>query len=292
MADTLAANLAETTQEIIAATLALMPEEAPMLSLVTRVNIGKGHDRYEQPRVNSTFDVQLPTEGDEIVSTSQLDLTSSTLQPTLRAIYVRFTERAEYFSRDNVISLVSQELARLQAEDIDTDLTAEFANFNTANDVGTTNVDADFDIFQEAKFKLLDNASANGGPAPMPIYCVVSPRVEYDTLLDLGSVGLLGNNYIVPGVSQTIIQNYGIPEMRLSGVPFFRDGYMTEDGSSDYICAMFAQKALYFGVSKDWDMKTFEVPSFIGTIIRSVADYNSGIIGFDRWGAQITADGA
>lgn len=263
-----------------------------MTSLVTRLSLGKGFDRIEVPRLDTTSTVQTPSEGDSLVTASQFGLTSTTLQPTKRALLVRFTERADYFSRDNVTALLSKELAQTQAADIDSDLTAEFANFHTNNDVGTTNTDADFDIFQEARFKLVDVARSAGGPAPMPLYCVISPRVEFDTMLDLGAVGLLGNNYVVPGVSQDIMQNYGIPQNRLSGVAFFRDGYMSEDGSSDYICAMFSKSALHYGVSKDWDFKTFEVPEFIGTIIRSVADYNSGILGYTTHGAQITADGA
>lgn len=291
--DSTSANFAELTQEIIGATIALMPEEAPMIPLVTRLPIGKGHDRYQMPRVNTgAFDIQLPTEGDELVASNQFDLTSSTLQPTKRAILLRWTDRAEYFSRDDVVSLISHQLAQTQAQDIDQDLTAEFANFHTDNDVGTTNVDLDFDIIDLAYFLLTDVDYENGGPPNGPFYCVLSPRAYYDVRLDLGVAGLLGNNYVVPGMSQEMMQNYYIPQNRLSGVSLFRDGYMTEDGSGDYICAMFVKNALHFGVSQDWDMRTFEVPSFIGTIIRSVADYNSGLLGFTHHGAQITADGS
>lgn len=292
MADTLSTNVAETTQELIAATLALLPQEAPMLSLVTRMSIPKGRDRIEVPRVNSTSAVQLPTEGDELVTSSQFDLTSTTLQPTHRAIMIRIHERATYFSRDDVVAMVSKELAQTQAQDIDTDLTAEFANFHTDNDVGATNTDLDFDIIQEARLKLVKVTRANGGPAPQPLYTVLAPIPEYDVFLDLGSLGLLGNNYVVPGISAEIMANYHIPQNKLSGVQMFRDGYMTENGSNDFICAMFAKSSLHFAVSKDWDIKTFEVPNWIGTVIRSVADYNSGILGYTHHGAQITADGA
>jgi hypothetical protein len=72
----------------------------------------------------------------------------------------------------------------------------------------------------------------------------------------------------------------------------FRDGYMTEDGSGDFICGMFSKRALYLAVSKDWDIKTFEIPNWIGVILRCVADYNSGVAEYTRWGSQITADGS
>src|SRR3990167_10812505 len=133
MADTLTTNIAESVTEIVNSTIALMPQKAPMMNLVTVKRIPKGFDRLEIPRVNSTSTVQTPTEGDELVVSSQFDLTSTTIQPTHRALMVRVHERATYFSRDNVIELVSQELSQTQAQDIDTDLTAEFANFSTAN---------------------------------------------------------------------------------------------------------------------------------------------------------------
>lgn len=290
--DTLAANLAETTQEIIAATVALMPQHSVMLNTVERMSISKGHDRIEIPRVNATFDVMTPTEGDEIVLSQAFDLTSTTIQPTQRAILLRVSERSTYFSRDNVITLVSGELAYTQAEDIDTDLLAELANFNSANDVGTTNTDLKFSVLRKARRLLQANTHANGGPAPGPWYCVVAPIPEEDLMIDLGAQGVVASTapWIPEGMSADMIMSYQLPS--LVGLKILVDGNMTENGSSDFICGMYSKQALQFAVSKDWDMKTFEVPNYVGTIIRSVADYNSGVGKFDRWGCTITADGA
>lgn len=290
--DTLTTNIAETVVQLIAATLALLPQEAPALNLVTRMTIPKGHDRIQIPRVNSTSSVQTPTEGDELVTSSQFDLTSTTIQPTHRAIMVRVHERATYFSRDDVVSMVSQELAQTQAQDIDTDITAEYANFAVANAVGTTNTDLTLSVLANAYLNLVSVLRASGGPAPQPIYCVLAPRPEFDVFTNLGLSGSLGSNYILPGMSQEIISNYHIPQNRLVGVEFFRDGYMTANGSGDFICAMFSKRSMHFAVSKDWDMRTFEVPNWIGPIIRCVADYNTGIGGYTTHGATITADGA
>jgi hypothetical protein len=293
MPDTLATNVAELTQEMIDATLMLLPQQAPMLPLVTRRDIMKGHDRLEIPRVNSTSTVQTPTEGDELVSTSQFDLTSTTIQPTLRALYVRLTERAEYFSRDDLVALVSEELAQTQAQDIDTDLTAEFANFGAGNDVGSTNTDLSLAVLADAHLLLISNTRANGGPAAQPIYCVLAPVPEHDVFTNLGMQGVVSSTspWIPAGISEEIIRNYHIPQNRLVGVSFFRDGYMTENGSADFICGMFGAKALWLAVSKNWDLRPFEDSSWIGTIIRCRADYNSGVGGYPLHGSQITADG-
>ena len=294
MADTLTTNIAESVVEMVAATMALLPQEAPMLGLVTRINIGKGHDRVELPRVNSTSSVQTPTEGDELVTSSAFDLTSTTIQPTHRAIMVRVHERATYFSKENLISLVSAELAQSQAQDIDTDLTAEFANFGSGNDTGTTNTDITLAVLRTSRRLLQANTRANGGPARGPLRFVMAPIVEENLFTNLGVQGVVASTapWIPDGWSQEMIATYHIPQGQLLGVSMFRDGYMTEDGSSDYICGMFSKDALHFAVSKDWDMKTFEVPNWIGPIIRCVADYNSGVGGYPLHGSQVTADGA
>lgn len=294
MADTLTTNIAESVTEIVTATIALMPQKAPMINLVTKKNIPKGYDRLEIPRVNSTSTVQTPTEGDELVTSSQFDLTSTTIQPTHRALMVRVHERATYFSKDDVIKLVSEELSQTQAQDIDTDLTAEFANFGSGNDVGTTNTDLTLAVLRQARRLLLANTRANGGPAPAPIYTVLAPIPEENLFTDLGVQGVVSSTspWIPTGMSEEMIQNYFIPQGQLLGVQMFRDGYMTENGSADFICGMFSKQALWLAISKEWDMKTFEVPNWIGVIIRCVADYNSGVGAYPLWGSQITADGA
>lgn len=290
--DTLSTNIAETTQEIIAATVALMPQNSVMLNCVERMTISKGHDRVEIPRVNATFSVDTPTEGDDIVLSQAFDLTSTTIQPTLRSVLLRVSDRAQYFSRDNVVQLVSGELSYTQAADIDTDLLAELANFNSNNDVGTTNTDLKFSVLRKARRLLQANTHANGGPAPGPWYCVIAPIPEEDLMIDLGAQGVVSSTapWIPNGMSADMIMSYTLPS--LVGLRVLVDGNMTENGSGDFICGMFSKQALQFAVSKDWDMKTFEVPNYIGTIIRSVADYNSGVGKFDRWGCTIVADGA
>lgn len=294
MADTLTTNIAETTQEIIAATIALMPQMAPMLGLVTKKNIPKGNNSVEIPRVNSTSTVQTPTEGDELVTSSQFDLTSTSISPTHRALMVRVHDRATYFSKEDVLSLVSEELGQTQAQDIDTDLLAELANFGTGNDSGASGTNANLATLRTARRRLRANTRANGGPPRGMLRCVISPLNEEELFEDLGVRGAVSSTtpWIPNGWSQEMMSTYAIPQNQLVGVSMFVDGYMTEDGSGDYICGMFSQDSLWFAVSKDWDMRTFEVPNWIGPIIRCVADYNSGVGGYPLHGAQITFDGA
>lgn len=292
MPDTLSTNLAEVTQELIAATVAMMPQTAVMMSLVTRQNIGQGHDRVEIPRFNSTFSVQTPTEGDELVNSSQFDLTSSTIQPTHRAIMVRIHERATYFSRDNVISMVSKELARAQGQDVDTDLTAEFPNFGQT-DIGATNRNLRLADLRRGRRQLLETSVANGGPPSGSPTLVVSPMQEEMLLADAGAMGHLsaaGTNtapWIMEGISADILKQYFVGSW--FGVGVYRDGYISAV-SSIYNGGLFVKDALMLAMSKDWDMKTFEEANWIGPIIRCVADYNSGIPSYTNWGVEVVSN--
>ena len=292
MPDTLAANVAEVTQELITATVALMPQTAVMMNLVRKQMIEKGHDRVEIPRMNATFSVNTPTEGDEIVNAQQYDLTSTTIQPTLRAMYVRLSGRAEYFSRDNILSFVSRELARAQGQDIDTDLLAEFVNF-TSTDVGATNRNLRLADIRRGRRQLLAVTPANGGPAPMPISLVVSPMQEEMLLADAGALGQLstaGTNtapWIPDGLSKDLITGNYVGSW--FGIPVFRDGYLVT-ASSAFSGGMFSKEALMLAISKDWDIKTFEESSWIGPIIRCVADYNSGVPSYTQWGVEVLSN--
>lgn len=271
-----------------------MPQSAPMMNLSERIRIPKGKNSIEIPRVNSTFGVQTPTEGDDIVTSSQFDLTSTTISPTLRVIKVRISERAKYFSQEDILALVSEELSRAEAQDLDTDLLAEITNFATANDTGTTNTDLTVAVVRQSRRLLAATTPANGGPAPQPLYLVLSPIAAEDLLTNMGTQGVVGSTspWIPSGLSEQFIKQYLVPGTQIVGVPIFVDGYMTENGSADFLCSMHSKRALQYAVSKDWDMRQFDESEFVGVILRAVADYNSGVGKFTTWGSQITADGA
>jgi len=127
---------------------------------------------------------------------------------------------------------------------------------------------------------------------------VLSPIVVENLLTNLGLQGTVatatatGQQFIPAGLSQDFIRQYMIAGSGMVGVPTFWDGYMTEDGSSDFICAMASRKAIQTVYSKNWSMDTFKESNWIGVILRAVADYNTGVGKFANWGVKITADGA
>ena len=114
MADTLSANISSSYAAMVERTIAQMPQTAPMLSLARKLIVPKGSNSAQIPRVASVSTVQTPNESSELSTTSRFTLASNTISPTFRAIYVRIHVRALNYSQDDLIRLVSDEMALSQ----------------------------------------------------------------------------------------------------------------------------------------------------------------------------------
>lgn len=294
MADTLSTQVSDSFSELIERTIAQMPQSAPMLSLARKVPIPKGSSTAQIPRITSVSAVQTPTEGDELSTYSRFTLGSKTITPSFRAIQVRIHVRAQNYSREDLVRLVSDEMALAQGQDIDTDLTGEFANWNTDNDVGTTNTDLTLATLRKARRILQSVPRRSGGPPRGDVVTVLSPIAAEDVLTDLGAKGLGSSStgWIPRGLSEDIVRRYALTDIPLLGTAVFVDGYIAADGSGDHICSMFGTQALCWACSMDWQMDIFSEAEWPGVILRSLADYDSGIGGYTHHGVQITADGA
>ncbi len=292
MPDTLSTHVESASNEIIERTIAQMPQSAPMLSLAHKVTIPKGSNKAELPRVTSVSAVQTPAEDAELSTRSRFTLGSKTITPTFRAIQVRIHTRAINYSREDLVRLVSSEMALSQGQDIDTDLLGEFANWHTDNDVGTTNVALKLAELRKARRFLQSVPRAKGGPPRGDVVAVLSPLVAEQLLTELGARGVgAGSHYIPHGISEQMIRRFHVSEISLMGASVFVDGYMTTDNAGDYICSMFGREALVWACSMDWDLSVFEVPEWPGKVLRSLADYEAAIGGYPHHGCQITADG-
>lgn len=297
MTDTLSQNILETSQELIWTTEMMLPQAGPLVSLATPLPLPKGKNFAELPFVNSFPTVETPTEGDEVLNTSQFDLSSTSVAPVERVMKVRVSRRAVKFTRDQLIATIGEWLGLAEGKNSDEDLLAEFGNFHVDNDVGTTGQPLRIDTVLEARTRLMETSVQNGGPAPDPIVCVISPRMARDLAKDLGATGQAASTanppWIPEGLSQTLIRRFLLPlsNVELAGVTFYWDGYIVNDGSGDQIGAMFPRRALYHSVSEDWDLETFKIDTFLGTILRVYADFNSAVHPYTRWGSTILAKG-
>ena len=292
MADTLSTNISASYAAMVERTIAQMPQSAPMLSLARKLIVPKGSNTAQIPRVSSVSSVQTPTESETLSTTSRLILQSNTITPSFRAIYVRIHICALNYSREDLVRLVSDEMALSQGQDIDTDLTGEFGNWHTDNDIGASGEKLTLAKLRQARRLLQSVARSNGGPPRGDIVTVLSPIVAEHVLEDLGASGVgTGSNWIPAGISEQLIRRFHVNEIPLMGTAVFVDGYMADDAQGDYICSMFGTEALVWACSMDWEMKLFEEAEWPGVTLRSLADYDAGITGFKHHGCQITADG-
>ncbi len=292
MADTLSTHISGSYTEMVERTIAQMPQSAPMLSLARKLIVPKGSASAQIPRVSSVSSVQTPAENAELSTTSRFTLASTTISPTFRAIYVRIHVRAINYSQEDLVRLVSDEMALSQGQDIDTDLTGEFANWHTDNDIGETGVKLTLAKLREARRTLQTVKRVKGGPPRGDVVTVLSPVVAEHVLEDLGASGVGTNSSWIPsGVSERLIRRFHVSEIPLMGTAVFVDGYMAADDAGDYICSMFGTDALVWACSMDWEMSQFKEAEWPGVTLRSIADYDTGIAGYTHHGCQITADG-
>lgn len=300
MADSLAAQIDESTQEIIDTTQLMMPQFSVMMNLVSRKDIPKGKKEAELPFVNSFPTVQTPTEGDEITQTSQFDLSSVTITPTIRVIKVRVSKRAERFSQDELIAIISEWLARAQAINVEEALLGQIQNFNTANDLGGNTTNLLLSLLRTAARLLGSVTSANGGPAPQPISTVIGPIAAEDLLTDIGAQGVVASSppWIPTGLSEDLVKNYALQggqTYQLVGTGVFQSSAIVNDAfgaaSGGMIAGMFSKKSIVYAPSQEWNPETFSESEWLGAILRVDADYGVGVHGYSRWGAQLLTDG-
>ncbi len=301
MPDTLAANIAESEQEIIETTQLLLPTFSPSMNLVMRKTIEKGHATVDLPAVSTVPSVQNPTEGEEVTVTYQYDLTAVTLTPVERSITVRVSKRAERQSGEDLIANISETLAVAQANDIEEDIISQFQNFNSANDLGGNTTDLTLATLRTMMRLLKQNTIANGGPAPGPISCVISPVAGENLMTDIGVVGTPGSvsPWIPAGISEEQIKQFGLiaasMQLMLIGSMVYISGAIVDDSfgaaSGGNAAGMFAKKALWLAMAQDWDLETFTESEWLGPILRVYADFDTGVGPRDRWGGFILTDG-
>lgn len=273
---------------------ALMPQQAPMMNLIETINLAKGKTQADLPYATSVATVQTPTEGDEISFADTFTIGSISITPGIKVIKYRISQRADRMSQEQLVTFVADEISRAQAQNLDQLATAQFTNFGTGNDVGSSGTDLAFSILRDARTNLMKNPVITGGPAPGPIYCVIAPTPYNNLMTNLGAQGVVSstNPWIPAGLSQDVMKQFAVPGGELlGGVGIFWDGYMVANGAADFYCAMFSKRSLYRVISSGWNTDTFKESEWLGVILRADADYGVGVGPFNLWGCQITADG-
>jgi len=297
--DTLFANVSATGQSMILRAQAVMPHNAPMVNLVTTKKLTKGKTQADLPYVTSQATVQTPTEGDEIGFSDTFTIGSVSIVPGIKVVRYRLSKRLENMSQEDITAMVGDEMGRAQGQNVDELLLAQFTNFHTDNDVGSTNTDMTFATARTANRKIIATTPANGGPPTgQKKSLVLSPIGYEDFLANLGAQGVVAstNPWIPQGLSADIMRQYAVPGGDLlGGVGIFWDPYLQGsfvNGSGDVLAGLFTEKALWYIVSSEWNHDVFTRDDWLGVILRSDADYGVGVGPISHWGSQVTIDDA
>jgi len=285
-------DFAELTTFIAAAAEALMPEFQSLEKLATRIEIPRGHDRVRVPYQNSIFAAQSYVDDDEITVSQRFSLDTLELSIAMLQISYRISERATRLSYVDLGAMAGDELARARTERLEADLLQTLEGAGLSNEGTLTFLVTDV---RNALRDVLNVArDPDGGPARRPLFGVISPGAEFEMYGDIGISSASGTftrtlqsggkiEDILLGSGPAIEGNYAFD---LLGVSWFRTGYLAQTTAGVVVADnngfLFSKRALLLGVSKDWDLKTYDESKYPGLIVRSMADYGKRLGPFTK----------
>jgi len=228
--------------------------------------------------VNEGVDLATPYESDGSGGNPQAIATGGvTIEVGEVGIMTNVTDLARVSSASNVIADVGKLFGNAIAKKMDQDLIAQFANFATANDIGSaTAAMSAADIFKA--IALLRQAGVSGAD----IFCVVNPLVAYDMKSGLtstfaGHAGDLSNEAMKSGYVGTV-----------AGVNVFESANVPHT-TGDSVGGVFHKDALGLAMMQDITIETERNASLRADELVATATYGVGML-FDTYGCQMTAD--
>ena len=210
-------------------------------------------------------------------SNQQFTATGVTLTPAVNSVArATITDLADFSSNLQLQADFGRAAAHAIVKKRNADIWALFAGFTQS--VGTTNTDLTEAALRKAR-RMIEESGAGG-----PIYLAVSPRVVED-LLGLYSTNTNQTADVLRAMSLTegkLPSIYGVTPLVINGV--------SEDGSGDYICGMFASDAIGYAESWDIRIEVQRVAASVGFEIVASSAYAVGEIE-DLKGVKVIADG-
>ena len=192
-------------------------------------------------------------------------------------VMTNVTDLARVSSASNVIADVGKLFGNAIAKKMDQDLIAKFADFATANDIGSaTAAMSAADIFKA--IALLRQAGVSGSD----IACVVNPLVAYDMKSGLtstfaGHAGDLSNEAMRTGYVGTV-----------AGVNVFESANVPHT-TGDSVGGVFHKDALALAMMQDIKIEVERNASLRADELVATAVYGVNTL-FDTYGCQMTAD--
>ncbi len=280
MANSTTTTLNDLLPLITAEALFQAQEQSIMRNLVRNYSIPAGSGKSIVVPTYAAVTADTVAEGTDLAGTSE-DQAISTGGTTITVgevgIMTNVTDLARVSSASNVIADVGKLFGNAIAKKMDQDLIAQFANFATANDIGSaTAAMSAADIFKA--IALLRQQGVSGAD----IFCVVNPLVAYDMKSGLtstfaGHAGDLSNEAMRTGYVGTV-----------AGVNVFESANVPHT-TGDSVGGVFHKDALGLAMMQDISIETERNASLRADELVATATYGVGML-FDTYGCQMTAD--
>jgi len=281
MANSTTTTLNDLLPLITAEALFQAQEQSIMRNLVRNYTIPAGSGKSIVVPTYAPVTAYDIAEGTDLSGDSDADQAISTGGVTISigevGIMTNVTDLARVSSASNVIADVGKLFGSAIAKKMDTDLIAKFADFATANDIGSaTAAMSAADIFKA--IALLRQAGVSGSD----IACVVNPLVAYDMKSGLtstfaGHAGDLSNEAMRSGYVGTV-----------AGVNIFESANVPHT-SGDSVGGVFHKDALALAMMQDIKIETERNASLRADELVATAVYGVNTL-FDTYGCQMTAD--
>jgi N4-gp56 family major capsid protein len=281
MANSTTTTLNDLLPLITAEALFQAQEQSIMRNLVRNYTIPAGSGKSIVVPTYAPVAAGAVAEGTDLAGTSE-DQAISTGGVTITVgevgIMTNVTDLARVSSASNVIADVGKLFGNAIAKKMDQDLIAQFANFATANDIGSA---TDVPMSPAQVFEAIARLR-NAGVSGADIFCVVNPYTAYDMKKNLtstfaGHAGDLSNEAMKSGYVGSV-----------AGVAVFESANVPHT-SGDSVGGIFHKDALGLAMMQDISIETERNASLRADELVATATYGVGML-FDTYGCQMTAD--
>lgn len=282
MANTTSTSLASLISPIVQEALFTANERSIMRGLVREYAVANNTGSSAQVPIYPTLSAVDVAEGTDLsggTGDQTITTTTKTISLSEVGIMTNLTDFIRDTSEQNVVSHLGRLFGEAIAKKIDTDLIAEFTNFNqTAGDTAAGRNLTIADLFQAAGELKLDNA-------PGPYYGVFHPKAIYDikkqltnTFNPTANTTDLGNEALRGGFVGTI-----------AGIQIFESNNVAVDGSDDAIGAVFSQDALGIAMQNDLTVEMQRNASLRAEEVVATARYGVSVL-INEYGTKLPSD--
>ena len=245
-------------------------ERSIMRGLVKNYTLAPGQGKTVSVPIYPLQTAAAITEGNEVSDTTvSTNVASLTISPV--AIRTLLTDMARVSAASNVVADLGKLFGEAIARKMDTDLTAQFYQFNAGQGDFTGQITAASIFAQVARLKA----------AAVPtegMVCVLHPSIAYDLKAALTTTGNTPFTMGAYGETANEAMRMGFVGM-LAGIPVYETSNIADNGTAgDIAGAVFHREALGLGMIGDISIETQRRASFLGDDIVCSAYYGTGIL--------------